>query len=114
MVENELQGLPWIRTLMADWQLIADAAFSDLVLWVPKRTKLHVYAHARPSTAATLFYRDITGTAARTDWRKAIDEAWETGKPVLASEVSEYTAEPPADCRPIRYLSQRRLRNPSQ
>ena len=91
MVENELQGLPWIRTLMADWQLIADAAFSDLVLWVPKRTKLHVYAHARPSTAATLFYRDITGTAARTDWRKAIDEAWETGKPVLASEVSEYS-----------------------
>jgi len=75
---------------MADWQLIADAAFSDLVLWVPKRTKLHVYAHARPSTAATLFYRDITGTAARTDWRKAIDEAWETGKPVVANELSEY------------------------
>lgn len=91
MVENEVQELAWVRTLMADWQLIADAAFSDLVLWVPKRTKLHVYAHARPSTAATLFYRDITGTAARTDWRKAIDEAWDTGKPVIASQVSEYS-----------------------
>lgn len=76
---------------MADWQLIADAAFSDLVLWVPKRTKLHVYAHARPSTAATLFYRDITGTVARTDWQKTIDEAWNTGSPVVAPTLSEFS-----------------------
>jgi two-component sensor histidine kinase len=81
----------WIRTLMADWQLIADAAFSDLVLWVPKRTKLHVYAHARPSTAATLFYRDITGSVARTDWQKVISEAWDTGKPVVAPTLSEFS-----------------------
>ena len=76
---------------MADWQLIADAAFSDLVLWVPKRTKLHVYAHARPSTAATLFYRDITGTVARTDWQKTIDEAWVTGRSVVAPTLSEFS-----------------------
>jgi two-component sensor histidine kinase len=81
----------WIRTLMADWQLIADAAFSDLVLWVPKRTKLHVYAHARPSTAATLFYRDITGSIARTDWLKIINEAWESGQPVVAPTLSEFS-----------------------
>lgn len=76
---------------MADWQLIADAAFSDLVLWVPKRTKLHVYAHARPSTAATLFYRDITGNVARTDWQKIIDEAWQTGRSVVSPTLSEFS-----------------------
>lgn len=91
MEESSQLSQQWIRTLMADWQLIADAAFSDLVLWVPKRTKLHVYAHARPSTAATLFYRDITGTVARTDWQKTIDEAWTTGHPVVAPTLSEFS-----------------------
>lgn len=91
MEESSQLGQQWIRTLMADWQLIADAAFSDLVLWVPKRTKLHVYAHARPSTAATLFYRDITGTVARTDWQKTIDEAWVTGRSVVAPTLSEFS-----------------------
>ena len=91
MEESGQVSQQWIRTLMADWQLIADAAFSDLVLWVPKRTKLHVYAHARPSTAATLFYRDITGTVARTDWQKTIEEAWTTGRSVVAPTLSEFS-----------------------
>jgi two-component sensor histidine kinase len=80
----------WLRSLMADWQLISDAAFSDLVLWVPNLTKLHSFAHARPSTAATLFYRDITGSVARTDWKKIIDQAWTTGQPVVAPTLSEF------------------------
>lgn len=91
MEESTQPNLAWLRSLMADWQLIADAAFSDLVLWVPKRTKLHSYAHARPSTAATLFYRDITGTVARTDWQKIIDEAWTSGKPVVAPSLTEFS-----------------------
>jgi len=89
--ESNLANQAWLRSLMADWQLIADAAFSDLVLWVPKRTKLHSFAHARPSTAATLFYRDIIGTVARTDWQKTIDEAWTTGKPVVAPTLTEFS-----------------------
>lgn len=91
MQESNQSNQAWLRSLMADWQLIADAAFSDLVLWVPKRTKLHSFAHARPSTAATLFYRDITGTVARTDWQKTIDQAWTTGKPVVAPTLTEFS-----------------------
>lgn len=90
MVESKENALPWIRALVADWQLIADAAFADLVLWVPERTKLRVYAHARPSTAATLFYRDITGSTPRTDWQKLIDEAWQSGKPVIPEVLTSH------------------------
>ena len=91
MEENATVNLQWVRSLIAEWQLLADASFSDLVLWVPKRTKLHVYAHARPSTAATLFYRDITGTPPRTDWQRVINQAWETGEQVSPEGVSEYS-----------------------
>ena len=65
MEENTAGNLQWVRSLLAEWQLLADASFSDLVLWVPKRTKLHVYAHARPSTAAKSprgAYRDACST----------------------------------------------------
>ena len=80
----------WLRSLLADWQLIADLAFGDLVLWAPSRGKLHAVAHARPAAAATLFYRDISGTPARFDWGQTIQEAWETGKPVVPAGTSNY------------------------
>ncbi len=27
--------LAWLQRLMADWQIIADLSFADLVLWLP-------------------------------------------------------------------------------
>ena len=90
MVETKAEALAWIRALVADWQLISDAAFADLVLWVPERGKLKVYAHARPSTAATLFYRDITGTAPRSDWQKIIDQALDLGTPVVPESLTDH------------------------
>lgn len=75
---------------MADWQLIADLAFGDLVLWTPKAGKLQASAHARPAASATLFYRDITGTPSRFDWDQTIQEAWTTGVPVLSDEPATF------------------------
>lgn len=75
---------------MADWQLIADLAFGDLVLWTPKAGKLQASAHARPAASATLFYRDITGTPSRFDWDRTIQEAWSTGVPVLSDEPATF------------------------
>jgi len=86
--ETKLDVMVWVRALIADWQLICDASFSDLVLWVPERGKLRVYAHARPSTSATLFYRDITGSSPRSDWQKVIDQAWQQGSPVIPDSLS--------------------------
>ena len=75
---------------MADWQLIADLAFGDLVLWTPKAGKLQASAHARPAASATLFYRDITGTPSRFDWDQVIQAAWTSGTPVLSDEPTNF------------------------
>ena len=29
--------LAWLHRLLADWQIIADLSFADLVLWLPDR-----------------------------------------------------------------------------
>ncbi len=57
--------IEWLNQLTADWQLIADMIFADLVLWVPSKDGGFIaMAHARPSSAATLFYCDISGQPA--------------------------------------------------
>ena len=51
-----------LRELVADWQLLSDLSFADLVLWVPLGkddtswpTGYIAVAHIRPTTAATVF-----------------------------------------------------------
>ena len=58
------QHIHRIQELVADWQLLADLSFADLVLWVPLRkdfkswpTGYVAVAHIRPTTAATIFSR---------------------------------------------------------
>ncbi|PFG40759.1 two-component sensor histidine kinase [Georgenia soli] len=52
----------WLHQLVGDWQVIADLAFADLVLWLPTDDDdFIVAAHCRPSTAATVHYEDIVG-----------------------------------------------------
>ncbi len=78
----------WLRTLIADWQLISDMAFADLVLWVPSGNRLQAFAHARPSTAPTLFYRDLTDSSPRYDWIELIEAAFTSGVPQVLGEVT--------------------------
>ena len=65
----------WLEALMADWQLIADLAFADLVMWVPTKEGFIAAGHARPSSAATRFYRDITGNYPQRNWEIQIELA---------------------------------------
>ncbi|WP_417398512.1 sensor histidine kinase [Georgenia deserti] len=52
----------WLHQLVGDWQVVADLAFADLVLWLPTDEGDFVAAaHCRPSTAATVHYQDIVG-----------------------------------------------------
>lgn len=72
--------IEWLHLLLADWQLVADLVFADLVLWVPTAEGGFVAAgHARPSSAATIFYRDITGEPVRKVWASQVKKAFETG-----------------------------------
>ena len=49
------EDVDWLHLLVGDWQVLADLAFADLVLWLPDRHGGFVAdAHARPSTGATV------------------------------------------------------------
>ncbi|MGC5048637.1 sensor histidine kinase [Micrococcus porci] len=76
----------WLQQLVGDWQLIADLALADLVLWCPLPVEVDGTGHlamaqVRPFTAPTLFHRDIVGSRARADLRALVDRVWAAGAP---------------------------------
>ena len=73
----------WLTLLQSEWQLVADLLFADLVLWIPSKEGSFVaVGHARPSSAATVFYRDISGEVIRKEWLAQTKQAFETGQSV--------------------------------
>lgn len=71
-----------LRELVADWQLLADLSFADLIMWVPLRkdfkswpTGYIAVAHIRPTTSATVFANDVIGDEISWGSRPRIDEA---------------------------------------
>lgn len=81
--------------LVGDCQLLADLAFADIVLWVPTADNdFAAVSHARPSSAATLFYRDFVGQPIRPEWRDQVTEAFETAKIVDSSSPDWYEEMP--------------------
>ena len=88
-------NIEWLHLLTADWQLIADLVFADLVLWIPTPDGSFVAAgHARPSSAATVFYRDISGEPVRKEWAAQIGQAFTSGKPVDLQTPDTYDGLP--------------------
>jgi two-component sensor histidine kinase len=87
--------IEWLHLLVGDWQLLADLAFADIVLWVPSAAGSFVaVAHARPSSSATLFYRDFVGQAVKPEWEHQVTEAFETMTIVDASTPTWYEETP--------------------
>lgn len=71
-----------LRELVADWQLLSDLSFADLILWVPLRKDMRSWptgyvaiAHIRPMTAATVFSNDVLGDEIQWGERPHIDRA---------------------------------------
>jgi two-component sensor histidine kinase len=71
-----------LRELVADWQLLSDLSFADLILWVPlRRDELSwpsgyiAVAHIRPTTAATVFAHDVIGDEISWGERSYVDQA---------------------------------------
>ena len=71
----------WLNLLVGDWQLVADLVNCDLVLWVQSKDEKDFIAaaHSRPSSAGTLFYRDITGEPPAKLWAKQVSKAFTSG-----------------------------------
>lgn len=74
--------LAWLQLLQADWQIIADLSFADLVMWLPDRDGQGYWAGAqmRPTTGPTAYVDDIVGTFVPVGRRPMIDTAFEQGR----------------------------------
>jgi two-component sensor histidine kinase len=93
--------LNWLHALLGDLQLLADLAFADIVLWTPSVDGEFVaVAHARPSSAATLFYRDFVGQVIKPDWKRLVTDAFEQGA-ILDSSAPDWFEETPTRVRAV-------------
>jgi two-component system, sensor histidine kinase PdtaS len=85
-----------LRELVANWQLLADLSFADLILWVPIRKDIKMWpsghiaiAHIRPTTAATVFTNDVIGDEIAWGTRTNIDEALSHGEIIRDSQFEQ-------------------------
>ena len=71
----------WLNLLIGDWQMVADLVNCDLVLWVQSKDEKNFIAvsHARPSSAGTIFYRDIVGENPSKLWGNQVNKAFTKG-----------------------------------
>ncbi|HEX2300034.1 MAG TPA: histidine kinase N-terminal domain-containing protein, partial [Pseudonocardiaceae bacterium] len=98
-----------LQRVVAEWQLLADLSFADLLLWVPLGSAEHpadpsgdflCVAHARPTTGPTAHPEDVVGTRASAAelprLRRALQEGrilrdeeprWQLGVPVRRETV---------------------------
>ncbi len=91
----------WLHLVVGDMQLLADLAFSDIVLWVPTEDDSFVaVAHNRPSSAATLFYRDFVGQRIKSEWRSLVTEAFEKAV-IVDSSAPDWFEETPTRVRAV-------------
>lgn len=82
-----------LAELVAEWQLLADLSFADLILWVPRRKDYkswpegHVaIAHIRPTTAATVFSQNVIGNEILWGSKPRIDQALSNGEIIRDTE----------------------------
>ena len=55
----------WLSELAADWQIIADLSFADLVMWRKVEDGFVAIAHCRPSTGPTVHQEEVVGIRAQ-------------------------------------------------
>ena len=122
-----------LMELLAEWQLLSDLSFADLILWIPKRKDYQSWpdghiamAHIRPTTAATVFAHDVIGDVITWGSNPRIDGALSTGEIDRDSEaelvgeilIKEETVPVYFDGRVIAVISRHRnaelMRSPSR
>ncbi|MGB0101191.1 MAG: histidine kinase N-terminal domain-containing protein [Nocardioides sp.] len=78
----DADDVAWLQLLQADWQIIADLSFADLVLWLPDQGGRGFWAagQMRPTTGPTAYVDDVVGTFVPTGRRPLIDAAHAQGR----------------------------------
>ena len=76
------EDVAWLALLQADWQIVADLSFADLVLWLPDRAGTGYWAagQMRPTTGPTALVDDVVGTFVERGRRPLLDAALLDGR----------------------------------
>lgn len=76
------EALTFLHAVVAEWQLLADLSFADLLLWVPERSNQRdwptghvVVAQIRPTTGSTIHPDDLVGFDVAWGERTTLDRA---------------------------------------
>lgn len=83
MSEDESE---WLSEVVADWQIIADLSFADLVLWRRVDNGFVAMAHCRPSTGPTVHQEEVVGTRAAAGRIAHLEAAFRTREIVVSRE----------------------------
>lgn len=95
------EDVDWLHSLIGDWQMIADMALADLILWLPDADgAFEAVAHARPSGSATAFTRDLIGHHAHGEWQELIERTYADGR-VHVSQSPDWTQHSPTRLRAV-------------
>ena len=85
----------WLHALVAEWQLVSDLSFADLVLWVRADDgSWLVAAHMRPTTGPTAYAHDVVGTVRAPEQSRRLERAWREGRPGFAGVPDRRTEVP--------------------
>ena len=77
----------WLHRLVAEWQLVADLSFADLVLWVRTHEGSWLaVAHMRPTTGPTAYPLDVVGSLLDDKLTYRVERAWRDGRIVRDGE----------------------------
>ena len=78
----DAESVAWLQRLVADWQIVADLSFADLVMWLPARDRSGYWAGAqmRPTTGPTAYVDDVVGTFLPLGKRVLLDSALRDGR----------------------------------
>lgn len=84
-----------LQALVRNWEIVADLAMSDLVLWVPtwNDAGFVAAAHVRPNTASTTVPEQIVGTFSARGRSRRVEQALQHGRP-LAERAPEKRWQP--------------------
>ncbi len=94
----------WLSRLVAEWQLLADLSFADLVLWLPSAegTELLALAQMRPTTGPTSYQEDVVGLCVAAQEHPHILRAWQSGVIVRAAAPDRPDRDAQRDAIPVR------------
>jgi two-component sensor histidine kinase len=76
------EEIDWLHVLVAEWQLLADLSFADLLLYVRTRDDdaFVVVAQMRPTTGQTLYQDDKVGTVVSASDRFLVARSYQEGR----------------------------------